>query len=215
MEPSEKEKSALISGIEADARAEEQEIIRQAEEQVVEKRKYAEKKIESLLEDARKESQQQAEAAKKKIFSGLKLELKRRSMRIQDSIMQHVKEKVEEKLNTMISDTNYRDVIIGWITEAAIGLDTDSAQINASEKERNLINDQLISEVVEKIQAQTGRKITLQLADANPLKRQGVVVTAADGRTAYNNQVTTRIQRKEREIRMLIYDKLFADDRKE
>jgi vacuolar-type H+-ATPase subunit E/Vma4 len=215
MEPSEKEKSALISGIEADARAEEQEIIRQAEEQVVEKRKYAEKKIESLLEDARKESQQQAEAAKKKIFSGLKLELKRRSMRIQDSIMQHVKEKVEEKLNTMISDTNYRDVIIGWITEAAIGLETDSAQINASEKERNLINDQLISEVVEKIQAQTGRKITLQLADANPLKRQGVVVTAADGRTAYNNQVTTRIQRKEREIRMLIYDKLFADDRKE
>ena len=55
----------------------------------------------------------------------------------------------------------------------------------------------------------------ISLRDANPLKRQGVVVTAADGRTAYNNQVTTRIQRKEREIRMLIYDKLFADDRKE
>ncbi len=215
MESSEKEKSALISGIEADAHAEEQEIIKQAENQAVEKRKYAEKKIESLLEDARKEAQEQAEAIKKKISSGLKLELKRRSMRIQDSIMQEIKDRVEQKINSMIDDTNYRDVLINWITEAAIGLDTESAQINASEEERNLINDQLISAVAEKIQTKTGRKITLRLADAVPLKRQGVVVTASDGHTAYNNQVKTRIQRKEREIRMLIYENLFADSRKE
>ncbi len=215
MEPSEQEKAALISGIEADASAEEQEIIRQAENQAVEKRKYAEKKIESLLEDARKEAQKQAEAAKKKMFSGLKLELKRRSMRIQDSIMQEIKDRVEQKINSMSSDINYRDVLINWITEAVIGLDTESAQINASEKERALINDQLISEVAEKIQTKTGRKITLQLSDTIPLKRQGIVVTAADGRTAFNNQVKTRIQRKEREIRMLIYENLFADNRKE
>ena len=215
MEPSEKEKAALISGIEADARTEEQEIIKQAEKQAVEKRKYAEKKIESVLEDARKEAQEQAEAAKKKIFSGLKLELKRRSMRIQDSIMQEVKDKAEQKINSMTNETSYREVLINWITEAAIGLDTDSAQINALEKERTLINDQLISETEQKIQTKTGRKITLRLADALALKRQGVIVTAADGRTAYNNQVKTRIQRKEREIRMLIYETLFADNRKE
>ena len=215
MEPSEKEKAALISGIEADARTEEQEIIKQAQNQAVEKRKYAEKKIESVLEDARKEAQEQAEAAKKKIFSGLKLELKRRSMRIQDSIMQEVKDKAEQKINSMTNETSYREVLINWITEAAIGLDTDSAQINALEKERTLINDQLISETEQKIQTKTGRKITLRLADAVALRRQGVVVTAADGRTAYNNQVKTRIQRKEREIRMLIYETLFADNRKE
>ncbi len=212
MEPSEKEKAALISGIESDARTEEQEIIRQAENQAVEKRKYAEKKIESVLEDARKEAQEQAEAAKKKIFSGLKLELKRRSMRIQDSIMQEIKNRAEQKINSVISETSYREVLINWITEAAIGLDTESAQINASEKERTLINERLISETEEKIKTKTGRKITLRLADAVALKRQGVVVTASDGRTAYNNQVKTRIQRKEREIRMLIYEKLFAEN---
>lgn len=215
MEPSEKEKAAIISGIEADALAEEQEIIEQAQNQAVEKRKYAEKKIESILEDARKEAQEQAEAAKKKISSGLKLELKRRSMRIQDSIMQEVKNKAEQKINSMINDTGYKEVLINWITEAAVGLDTESAQINASEKERILIDERLISKAKEKIQALTGRKMTLRLADEVALKRQGVVVTAADGRTAYNNQVKTRIQRKEREIRMLIYETLFADNRKE
>jgi vacuolar-type H+-ATPase subunit E/Vma4 len=215
MESSEKEKSALISGIEADAHAEEQEIIKEAENQAVEKRKYAEKKIESILEDANKEAQEQAEAIKKKISSGLKLELKRRYMRIQDSIMQEIKGRVEQKINSMTDDTSYRDVLINWITEAAIGLDAESVQINASDKERNLINDQLISAVAEKIQTKTGRKIALQLADVVPLKRQGVVATASNGHTAYNNQVKTRIQRKEREIRMLIYENLFVDSGKE
>jgi vacuolar-type H+-ATPase subunit E/Vma4 len=53
------------------------------------------------------------------------------------------------------------------------------------------------------------------LSETLPLKSQGVVLTAADGRTAYNNQVKTRILRKEREIRMAIYNTLFTDNRKE
>src|SRR4030042_1900280 len=78
MESAEKEKvhgtpdsAAIISGIEADARAEEQQIIKEAENQAAEKRKYTEKKVESLLSDARKEALQQAEAVKKKMISGI------------------------------------------------------------------------------------------------------------------------------------------------
>jgi vacuolar-type H+-ATPase subunit E/Vma4 len=119
------------------------------------------------------------------------------------------------KLVLMIGDTSYRSILINWITEAAIGLGADSARINASEKELALINDQLISEVLEKIRTKTGRQINLQLSETLPLKSQGVVLTAADGRTAYNNQVKTRILRKEREIRMAIYNTLFTDNRKE
>ena len=42
------------------------------------------------------------------------------------------------------------------------------------------------------------------------LQAQGVVLTAADGRTAFNNQVPTRMLRRQREIRKLIYDVLFT-----
>jgi vacuolar-type H+-ATPase subunit E/Vma4 len=57
--------------------------------------------------------------------------------------------------------------------------------------------------------------MTLTLSDTPPLKSQGVVLTAADGRTAFNNQVKTRMLRKQREIRMLIYNALFTDKQKE
>lgn len=215
MESVEKGKAALISGIEADARAEEQEIIKEAQKQAAEKRKYSEKRIESLLNDARKEAEKQAEAVKNKVICGVELEVKRRSLRSRDSAMQEIMNRVEKKLNSMDSDANYRSVLISWITEAAIGLDVESAEINVSEKERLLVDDQLLSEVKEKIHTHSGRQVALRLSDAQPLKSRGVVLTAADGCTAFNNQVKTRMLRNQREIQMLIYKALFADNRKE
>lgn len=215
MESAEKEKNAIISGIEADARAEEQQIIQEAERQAAEKREYNEKKIESVLNDAHDEARQKAEAIKKKMISGVQLELKRRSMSIRDGVMRDIMDKVEKKLNSMCCDAGYRSILVSWITEAAIGLDAESAQINASEKELVFIDEKLISEVTEKVRTKTGRQITLQLSEELPLKSQGVVLTSADGRTAFNNQVKTRMLRKEREIRMAIYNTLFAVSRKE
>lgn len=207
--------AAIISGIEADGRAEEQQIIREAENQAAEKRTYTEKKIESVLDDARKEAQKQAEAVKKKMTSGLRLELRRRSMSIRGAVMRQVLDEVEKKLGSMTANAGYRSILIDWITEAAIGLDAESARINASQKELAFIDEKMICEVAAKIRTKTGRQITLQLSKEPPLKSQGVVLTAADGRTAFNNQVGTRMLRKEREIRMIIYDTLFTDKRKE
>jgi len=215
MDSVEKGKAALISGIETDARAEVEKIIAEAEKKAAEKRQYAEKKIESILNEARQKAAEQAEAAKRKILSGAELEAKRRSMHLRDAAVHDILDLAEKKLNGMIGSADYGSVLVGWITEAAIGLDAESAQINASEKERALINDQLLSEAADRIHAQTGKRIKLTLSDAQPLKSQGVVLTAADGRTAFNNQVKTRMLRKQREIRTVIYNALFGDSRKD
>ena len=215
MEPAEKGKAELISGIESDARIEEEAIIKDAEKQAAEKRKYSEKKIEALLNDARSEAQRQAEAVKRKILSGVKLELKRNSMSVRSVLMQDIMDRVENKLASMAGDENYRSVLINWIAEAFIGLGAEAAQINASQKEWALIDDRLISEAKEIIHIQTNKQAQLKLSDAEPLKYQGVVLTADDGRTAFNNQVKTRMLRNQREIRTLIYNAVLADDRKE
>ena len=215
MESLEKEKAALIFGIETDAGAEVEKIIREAENQAAEKRKYSEKKIESILNEARNKAEEQAETIKKKIISSVDLEVKRHSMLVRDAVMQDIKVWVEKKLESMTGDTNYRSVLIKWITEAAVGLDAEAAQVNASEKERTLIDDKLLSEAKDRIHTQTGREVTLTLSDTLALKSQGVVLAAADGRTAFNNQVKTRMLRKQREIRMLIYNALFTGKQKE
>jgi len=214
MESIEREKAALISGIETDARAEREKIIKEAQTRAAEKKKYSEKKIESLLDEARTKAQEQAEAAKKKIISTAEREVKRRSMHIRDTVMQDILDRVEKKLGSMTGDENYRSVLTGWLTEAAIGLDAESARVNASSEERKLIDDKMLSEVTERVRKQTGGQVELTLSDAEPLKYQGVILTAADGRTAFNNQVKTRMLRNRREIQMLIYNSLFTDDQK-
>ena len=215
MESIESEKAALISGIETDARAEREKIINEAQTKAAEKKKYSEKKIESLLDEAQTKAQEQAEAAKKKIISTAEREVKRRSMLIRDTVMQEIMDRVEKKLGSMAGDENYRSVLTGWLTEAAIGLDAESARVNASPQELKLIDDRVLSEVSRQVRKQTGRQIELILSGAKPLKSQGVVLTAADGRTAFNNQVRTRMLRNKREIQMLIYNTLFTDDQKE
>ena len=215
MESIEKEKAALILGIEKDAGAEREKIVEEARTQAAEKKKYSEKKIESLLDEAREKAQEQAEAAKKKIISTADREVKRRSMRIRDTVMQDITARVEKKLGSMTGDENYRSTLIGWLAEAAIGLDAESARVNASSEELKLIDDKMLSEATERVRKQTGGQVELTLSGAEPLKHQGVVLTAADGRTAFNNQVRTRMLRNKREIQTLIYNTLFVDDKKE
>ncbi len=206
----------MISDIEADAQVEAEGIIRDAEKQAAEKHKYGAKQVASLLDEARQKAAEQAEAIKKRALSAADLEIKRRSMGARDAVMREIVNRVEKRLATIIDDApRYRSILIDWIAEAAVGLGAESAEVNASERERALIDADVLAEASAKAQAQTNKPMTLTLSAGQPLKSQGVVLTAVDGRTAFNNQVKTRLQRRQRQIRTLIYDALFTDNRKE
>ncbi|MHC4213200.1 MAG: V-type ATP synthase subunit E [Planctomycetota bacterium] len=215
MEPVEKGKDALLSGIETDVRAEEREIIAEADKRAAEKRKYTQQKVETILKEAKKDANKQAQEIKSKLLSGVQLEIKRRHLRDQAEVIDDILNRVEKKLFPKIADKDYRSVLIDLITEAAIGLGAKSARVNATQKERKLIDERLLSEAKRTIQTHAGKEIDLKLSDTEPLKNQGVVLTAEDSRTAFNNQIKTRMLRKQRKIQTLIYDCLFKQDTKE
>ncbi len=203
--------AAIISGIETDALAEERQIIQEAENQAAEQRAYTLKKIESILNEAEKEGLEQSEKLKKKILSSVQLEVRRRSLNVRGRILKEIMSRVEKKFQSLIHDIGYKSILVSWIVEAAIGLDAQSSKINASEDELPLIKFDLITEAVEIVRKKTGKNMVLQLTGEQPLKSQGIVLTSDTGRTAYNNQVRTRMLRKERDIRMLIYNTLFTE----
>jgi len=215
MEPAEQGKAALISGIEADARAEEQRLLADAQAQAAEKKKYAQQKIDSILNEARSKASEQAESIKRKAISGAELEVKRRALQVRDTLMHEITEQVERKLETMIDKPDYATILASWIIEAAIGLDAEAATVNASRRERPLIDKTMLERVQNKIRSETGKQVTLTLSDTPPLKGQGVVLTTMDGRMAFNNQVRTRMLRKQRQMQKLIYDAVFIEHREE
>jgi vacuolar-type H+-ATPase subunit E/Vma4 len=198
-------KEDLIAGIEADARQEEEKILAEAEQRAADKRKYGDQKIESILSDARQRAEIQGEEIKRKVVSSVELEVRRRSLRFRNTILQDLMKKVEDRMKMRIATPDYCAVLRHWIVEAAQGLDVDAAEVNASAAERDLIDEALLREVMEILE----HKVVLTVSKADPLSGQGVVLTSTNGRLAFNNQVRTRIHRHEREIHVLIHEALF------
>lgn len=214
METVESGKNALISSIEKDAQAEADSLVAEAEKQVSERRKYVEKQVASLVREAEEKAAKQSEAIKKKVLSGIDIEVKRRTMRAQNDLLNSLIHKVKEEVHSLVKKRQaYRQILQNWIVEAAIGLDSDSAEVNASKDERRYIDKKFLSEAEKRITSFQDRTVRLKLSDKPALQGQGVVLTAEDGQTAFNNQVTTRIRRKQREIQNFIYDTLLNEDR--
>jgi vacuolar-type H+-ATPase subunit E/Vma4 len=211
MDSEEKGKAALIASIESDAKAEIEKILSEAKVQAQEKRRYAEKKIQSIISEAKEKGDEQAQNLKRRMLCDVENEIKRIFLQEKEQVMQKVVGLAKERLRSMIDEPECRNVLKDWIVEAAIGLGAQGAKINASEKERALIDESLIKEVESTIKSKSGKEVKLRLAQDKPLEGQGVVVTADDGRVAFNNQVKTRLSRSERKIRMMIYDTLFSD----
>jgi vacuolar-type H+-ATPase subunit E/Vma4 len=204
------DKAALIAGIEEEASVEAELILSEARKYAEERLAEAKRHAQSIIEEAQRKAEAQASIARSRVLAGLKTEIKRKSMRIRESIVQDVIEKAKNEIRAMVSKPGYREVLQNWIVESAIGLGADSAVVNASAGERALIDEALLERAKERVKELTEREVELRLSTDQPLSRQGVVLTAADGKTAYNNQVEARFLRFHPRIRKLIYEKLFG-----
>jgi vacuolar-type H+-ATPase subunit E/Vma4 len=132
-------------------------------------------------------------------------------MRQREKTIGAILEKVERELAALVDTPRYREILIDWIAEAAVGLGAKQARVNAPEQERRMIDKDALKQAARAASSVLGHDVALELDDASPLAAQGVVVTAHDGRTAYNNQVKTRLLRRQSEIRNLIHDELYGE----
>jgi len=203
---------ALIAGFESDAKNEADQLLQEARQKSEERIKYAQKQADSILKDAEERADRQAEAVQKKILSGVEIEVRRKSMQIKDRIMGEILNQVRSKLAELIEGEEYKEILFQWIVEAGLGLDAERAFVNASKREKDIIDSKLLTRAARKVEDLSGIHVEFSLSDGNPLGAQGVVLYSEDGKTAFNNQVSTRILRKQRQIRDIIYTRLFDEE---
>ncbi len=201
----EKGRDDLISGIQNEARQEAEKIVADARAQGVQRVKQAETRAQSILTDAGEKARDRAESERKRILSGLNVEINRYHLQCREHLLREIRDRSVGLLSKMVHDSGYRDILLGWIVEAAVGLGADSAFVNTSASELPLIDPRLLREAEGEIKRITGKSVGLSLSQDRPLTDQGVELISADGRTAFNNQVSKRIARNESRIREMIY----------
>ena len=203
----------IISGITAEARMQAEAIIAEARKMAEERITFAQRKAETIRKEAVEKARQQAEAARRAVLSGVNVTIKRETLHAQDTLFGEILSRSVERIAGMIGEPGYRTILVNLIAEAATGLDASSALVNASAAERLLIDDTVLEEASRLAQKSCSHPVHLAVSPDSPLAAQGVVVTASDGRTAFNNQITTRIRRNDRTIRNRVYETVFSPDR--
>ena len=201
--------SDMTTNIQALAEEEAKQIIAEAEKKATDKLQIARQQRDTNITGAKKQAEEQVVQLRSDHERAISVQKHRRELKDREEVLRQVLQRVEDKFLQMVHDAGYRDILLNWTTEAAIGLNASEARISVSAAEQAYVDDAFIAEAQKKIEA-SGHRITLSFdKSAQAETRQGVVLYAGDGRTAYNNQVSSRIMRNGSEVRKLIFTKLF------
>jgi len=206
------EHSDLIAGIAQDAAKEAEQVLAEAKKAAEERIKAARDQAAATLQQAESKAEEQAERTRSQTASSLRMERRRISLKQREQAVQEVLTRVRRLLSEMVGSPQYREVLLAWIVEGAIGLGAAEAAVNASAAERNQIDKKMLQAAEAKVKELTGKNVTLAAASGDPLIPQGVVVKAVDGRVEFNNQVATRLLRLQSEIRKQIQDVLWKNE---
>jgi len=212
IETERKEAGDLIEGIKRDAEAEVATIREETERYAAERRDSAAEQAAASLREAEVKAEAQAQAVIKNAESKASVERKKYALQVKDRVIQETMDLARAKCAELTGSPDYRRILRDWIVEAAVGLSVDRAVVNASKEELPLVTAELLREAADAVESITGKRMEMTVAENDPLPAQGVVLTAAGGRLAYNNQVPTRFLRSQTVIRKLIYSTLFDEN---
>ena len=103
----------------------------------------------------------------------------------------------------MAKNGKLKDSLIGWIAEAAIGLDRKNAVVSYSLL--CPVDDGMLRAAEALVKERTGASLSLSL-DENKTSELGVIVSSTDGKISYNNLLSSRIRRYMKDIRKIIQE---------
>lgn len=191
----------LFDGILQSAREEVASILAQAEQDAEALRQSFAEKAKDAADVEQRRTGKQIQEIERRSESAIRNLQRKHALTHNERLRSRVMQKVSEKMASLIGQESYRRVLVGWIAEAAVGLDRPEAEVACSFKER--IDGPLLSEAEELVFKTTGKRVSLSPA-ATSLTAQGVVVSSIDGKVAYNNQVATRLARHFRSLEELM-----------
>ncbi|MBN1685580.1 MAG: hypothetical protein JW852_02950 [Spirochaetales bacterium] len=204
----EEARQEIIGGIRSEAEAQAAGIIADARKAAEDQIKAAGRQAVRIKEEAEEKAAKQIAAIEREAATRLTAARRRMKLEMAERVYQHIISRCTEELEKLIGSGRYGKMLEDWIVQAAVGLRAESAVVNCSSAEHEAAAA-VLPKAEERARSITGKQITLTFSDDRPLANQGVMITSADGRTAFNNQVQSRIFRMQTEIRKLVHDRLF------
>ena len=204
--------ASLLSGISQEAEDEVRRITQETELQAQEIVEGGRRKAAAIRHEAEEKGKQQYDETLRKNEQAIEAEQRKIRLKTQEQLFNQAMRRVKEKLRGLTESPDYSSILKGWIVEAAIGLSEEQLTVNGSETEMELITDDLLRQAEAEVKSMTGRRVKIEKADAAPLQKQGIFLTAREGRLAFNNLVEARLERYSTVIRRMIYRRMQSSE---
>jgi len=193
--------SSLLNGIIEHARQEAQALDASCTREVeLLEHEYAEKARQER-ENEERLLRQQLEEVSKREESQLRSIERKRALMMGDRFKARLMEALVQRMEQLSSSQEYEKILVGWIAEAAVGIDRPEARVQCSFKEH--ITPEMLNQAKRLVETSTGKSVKL-VFDEVPLTSQGVVVSSIDGKVSYDNRVVTRVERYGRAMNELM-----------
>lgn len=205
------QETALIDSIKKAAQDEAQEILDNAHRTVQERKKSTDKHIAELNKENQNRIEQQlesiAEESKRKIAS---LERKQQLI-LKSQIIDYVTKQTVEKFNALLHDQGFKEMMLEWTVEAALGLEEKDAVLKVTESCQSFTDDAFCREAERRYKALTGKNLKLTLAPNVLKKDHGIILESKNSRTLYNNLLQTRLYRHKDMIEARVLEDIFNE----
>jgi vacuolar-type H+-ATPase subunit E/Vma4 len=196
---------ALIEGIHAEAEEEAEKIRKEAERQAEEIVRGAEQKAEDIRRQAEERAEEQAESIRSAKRQEVEAETRKALLHAKEELFREAMKRLKKRVQELTGDPSYRDVMMGWVVEGALGLEAEELVLNGGARERELADEQFLRDAEEQIEQAGGGRVSLRLSEAEPLGEPGVHIASGNGRTVFNNRLSARLERYGSTLRRMIY----------
>ncbi len=205
------QETALVNSIKKQAEDEAQRMIERAHQSVKERKKSTNDQIERIKKEHKEKEKQQLEQVAKQGQQKIASLERKQMLGIKEQVVSFVVGHVKEKFKTLSEKPDFRDIMIDWTVEAALGLEENDPVLKVTESCAPFANETFCKEAAARYKNLTGKDIQFRLSPDVFKKGYGIVLEAQNGRTAYNNLLENRLYRYKDTIEALVLEDIFNE----
>ena len=193
------------------SQSEADEILNQAKRDVAQTEKDAGLEAEKIKSEILRKANAQADALKRRLLSGVHLDVKRRLLQARESLLSVVFVQLKEKLEAFRQSGEYASFLEQLIIEGVRALDSEEVWIQGGAIERKALTPAVLQSIEKKAAQHEKRTVQLKLHETLS-EQSGVILISKDGRTRFDNRFTARIERMKETLRLEAMKLIFTEN---
>jgi vacuolar-type H+-ATPase subunit E/Vma4 len=204
MESVEKSIEALSRAVMKKARADADQVLADAKAEADAVREHAQQQAEKERQEILERARQEAERIRGQGIAAAQLRARTLKLEQREKLLDDVFDAVRQRLPAVQQWTDYDQVVLMLVREAAAQLKAKEGRIWADERAREILSEEVLAGLSDELGVQ------LQLGE--PLQKGvGVIAKTSDGHREYDNTLEARLNRWQDELRFSVYHLLMGE----